>query len=139
MELAKNFSDKSYTKIEAMKFSMELERRILDLKLRNSIILARDEHNDNIIGAGSLSVFIDFIGNTHAILHQVITHADYAFKKGIEEEIIREILKYIKNSLKIENAGFLLLENHPHKSQYLSLLMKLGFKKSNFSFYEVKL
>jgi len=122
-----------------MKFSMELERRTLDLKLRNSIILARDEDNDNIIGAGSLSVLIDFIGNSHAIIHQIITHTDFSFKKGIEEEIIREILKYIKNTMKIENVGFFLLENHPHKSQYLSLLMKLGFIKSDFSFYEIKL
>ena len=131
MNLAIAFSDRSYTPFEEATFKKEIEQRVLDLKLRNSIILAKED--GKIIGAGMFSPYNDDFGNPHCIVHQVLTFKDDAYKRGIEEAIMRELFKYIKNTMNISKIEILC---DPKDSRFQSILMKLGIKRSKLYLYE---
>ncbi len=134
-ELARAFADRSYSQFDEKKFEAEISARVLDLKLRNSIVLARNDE-DKIIGAGIFSLFKDNFGNPHCIIHQVMTYKEDSFKLGIEEIIIKEMFKYLKNTMNITNIGLHCMDKD---SQYRSVLMKLGINKSKYIFYDYEL
>ena len=131
MKLATAFSDRSYVLFEEATFKKEIEHRVLDLKLRNSIILAKEE--DKIIGAGMFSPYNDDFGNPHCIVHQVLTYKEDAYKKGIEETVMRELFKYIKNTMNVSQIEIVC---DPKDSRFQSVLMKLGIKRSKLLLFE---
>jgi len=131
MKLAIAFSDRSYLPFEESQFKKEIEQRVLDLKLRNSIILAKED--GKIIGAGTFSPYNDDFGNPHCIVHQVLTFKEDAYKKGIEETVMRELFKYIKNTMNISQIEIVC---DPKDSRFQSILMKLGIKRSKLYLYE---
>ena len=134
MKLAIAFSDRSYVPFDEAVFKKEIEQRVLNLKLRNSIILAKEE--GKIIGAGFFSPYNDDFGNPHCIVHQVLTYKEDAYKKGIEEKIMRELFKYIKNTMNISQIEIVC---DPKDSRFQSVLMKLGIKRSKLLLYEHRL
>jgi L-amino acid N-acyltransferase YncA len=129
--LVKDFEYRSLSPIDIEKFSKEIGKRVLDLKLRNSIVLAKE--NGKIIGAGFFTIWIDNLGNNQCIVHDVVVRKEDSFKKGIEEAILRELFKYIKNTLQIAKIGLYAKRND---SSFQSLLMKMQIKKSELDFYE---
>ena len=117
--------------LKKLTFKKEIEHRVLDLKLRNSIILAKEE--GKIIGAGMFSPYNDDFGNPHCIVHQVLTYKEDAYKKGIEETVMRELFKYIKNTMNISQIEIVC---DPKDSRFQSVLMKLGIKRSKLLLFE---
>jgi len=134
-ELKEIFEDfienKSYFFSHWKKFETELNKRVLDLQYRNSMVVAKED--GKIVGWGTYTVFRDYLGNDRAIIHQVLTKREDSFKKGIEEMIIKEIQLYIKKTLKLDRVYFFC----PDEDGVLrSIFMKLGVKKSKYFIYE---
>jgi RimJ/RimL family protein N-acetyltransferase len=123
--------NKSYFFSHWKKFEAELNKRVLDLQYRNSMIVAKED--GKIVGWGTYTVFRDYLGNDRAIIHQILTKKDESFKKGIEEMIIKEIQQYIKKTLKLDRVYFFCPDED---SALRSVFMKLGIKKSKYFFYE---
>ncbi|NHJ25622.1 MAG: hypothetical protein EAX89_13645 [Candidatus Lokiarchaeota archaeon] len=124
-------NNKSYFFSHWKKFETELNKRVLDLQYRNSMVVAKE--NGRIVGWGTYTVFRDYLGNDRAIIHQVLSKKDDSFKKGIEEMIIKEIQLYIKKTLKLDKVYFFC----PDEDGALrSVFMKLGVKKSKYFIYE---
>jgi len=124
-------NNKSYFFSHWKKFETELNKRVLDLQYRNSMVVAKED--GKIVGWGTYTVFRDYLGNDRAIIHQVLTKKDDSFKKGIEEMIIKEIQLYIKKTLKLDKVYFFC----PDEDGALrSVFMKLGVKKSKYVIYE---
>lgn len=123
--------NKAYFKSTWEKFEEVLNKRVLDLQMRNSMIVAKEE--DKIVGFGTFTVFSDYLGNQRALIHQVMTYKADSFKKGIEEQIIRELITYIKNTFKMDKYYIICPDSD---SSLRSLLMKLGPKKTKFIWYE---
>ena len=119
-------------KIDLVKFSAEIDARAKDLKLRNSMILAKLDNR--IIGAGFFSLWTDHLGFTRCYVHDVITRKEDAYKKGIEEKILRELFKYLKMTMKIEKV--ILFAKKQGDSNLQSIFMKLGIKKGDVDLYE---
>jgi len=135
LEIFEDFiENKSYFFSYKERFESELNKRVLDLKYRNSIILARE--NGKIVGAGFVSTYIDILGNKNCLIHQVMTKKEDSYKRSIEERIIRELMKYIKTTLKINKAY---IKCRDSDSALRSLLLKLGIKKSKEVLYETEL
>lgn len=135
LEIFEDFiENKSYFFSHKERFETELNKRVLDLKYRNSIILARE--NGNLVGAGFVSVFTDILGNENCLLHQVMTRKEDSYKRSIEERILRELMKYIKTTLKINKV---FLQCRDSDSALRSLILKLGIKKSKDVWYEKEL
>ena len=67
------------------------------------------------------------------MIHQILTKKESSFKKGIEEQIIRELQLYIKRTLKIDKVYFICQDTDGAQQ---SLFLKLGIKKSKFIWYE---
>lgn len=135
LEIFEDFiENKSYFFSYKERFESELNKRVLDLKYRNSIILARE--NGKIVGAGFVSTYIDILGNENCLIHQVMTRKEDSYKRSIEERIIRELMKYIKTTLKINKAY---IKCRDSDSALRSLLLKLGIKKSKEVLYEIEL
>jgi hypothetical protein len=86
-----------------------------------------------IVGFGTYTLFRDYLGNDRVLLHQVLTKKEESFKKGIEEQIIRELQLYIKRSLKIDKVFYICPDND---GALRSLFLKLGIKKSKYIWYE---
>ncbi|MBD3350365.1 MAG: GNAT family N-acetyltransferase [Candidatus Lokiarchaeota archaeon] len=135
IDLAVAYSERSVTPFNKEDFIEEIDSRVKDLKLRNSIVLAKDD-DDKIIGCGMFSLFKDYFGNTQCKVHHVMTYKEDAFKEGIEEAILLELFKYLKNTMNINKIGLFCKDSN---SQYRSLLMKLGIKKSDNIYYEHEL
>jgi hypothetical protein len=129
--LVKDFEYRSIYPIDIEQFAKEIGARVLDLKLRNSVVLATEE--DQLVGAGFFTIWKDNLGNTQCYVHDVVTRKENSFKKGIEETVLRELFKYIKNTMKIDKVGFFVKKND---SNFQSLLMKMQIKKSDLDFYE---
>jgi ribosomal protein S18 acetylase RimI-like enzyme len=129
--LIKDFPYRSIYPIDLASFQKEIGKRVLDLKLRNSILLAKED--GKIIGAGFFTLWIDYLGNTQCTVHDVVVRKEDSFKKGIEEAILRELFKYIKNTMQISKVGLFARKND---SSFQSLMMKLQIKKSELDFYE---
>ncbi len=97
LEIFEDFiENKSYFFSYKERFESELNKRVLDLKYRNSIILARE--NGKIVGAGFVSTYIDILGKENCVIHQVMTKKEDSYKRSIEERIIRELMKYVKTT-----------------------------------------
>ncbi len=131
-ELFEDFKEnKAYFDSDWKKFEEVLNKRILDLKFRNGMVVAREY--GKMIGWGTFTPFSDYLGNERFLIHQVLVRKDDAFKKGIEEAIIRELESYIKNTLKHNKVYYLCTDK---ESKKISLFIKLGMKKSPFIWYE---
>lgn len=131
-ELFNDFiENKSYFSSNWNKFEYELNKRLLNLQYRNSMIIAKE--GDKLIGWGTYTIFRDYLGNDRVLIHQVLTKKEDSFKKGIEEAIIREIITYIKKTTEIDKFNIL---GPDSDGSLRSLLLKLGFKKSKFIWYE---
>ena len=134
-ELKEIFEDfiknKSYFPSNWKKFETEINKRVLDLQYRNSMVVAKEE--GKIVGWGTYTVFRDYLSNDRAIIHQVLTRKEDSFKKGIEEMIIKEIELYIKRTLKLDKI-YLFCPDDDAANR--SIFMKLGVKKSKYFIYE---
>lgn len=136
-DLVKNFEYRSIYPLKIDAFAKELGRRVLQLELRNSIVLATEgEQEEKVVGAGFFSTWIDYLGNTHCVVHDVVTRKEDSFKKGIEEAVLKELFKYFKNTMKIEKINMFVRKND---SNFQSLLMKMQIKKSDLDYYEYPL
>ena len=127
-------SNKSYFFSHWEKFEEELNRRTLDLQYRNSMVLAKED--GKVLGFGTYTQFKDYLGNDRVLIHQVLTRKEDSYKKGIEEQIIREQQLYIKRSLKIDKVYFICPDSD---GATRSLFLKLGVKKSPNIWYENEL
>ena len=123
--------NKSYFFSHWERFEEELNKRTLDLQYRNSMVVAKDE--GKIIGFGTYTLFRDYLGNDRVMIHQILTKKESSFKKGIEEQIIRELQLYIKRTLKIDKVYFICQDTDGAQQ---SLFLKLGIKKSKYIWYE---
>lgn len=131
-ELFEDFiENKSYFHTTWKKFEETLNKRVLDLQYRNAMIIAKE--GGKIVGWGTISIFVDYLGMERAVIHQVVTKKEDSYKKGIEELIIKEILAYLKTSLKMEKVHMICPDSD---SPMRSLLMKFGLKKSQYMWYE---
>ena len=131
-ELFNDFiENKSYFSSNWNKFEYELNKRLLNLQYRNSMVIAKE--GDKLVGWGTYTIFRDYLGNDRVLIHQVLTKKEDSFKKGIEEAIIREIITYIKKTTDIDKFSIL---GPDSDGSLRSLLLKLGLKKSKFIWYE---
>jgi len=122
---------KSYFYSHWQKFEQELNRRILDLQYRNSMVVAKED--GKLVGWGTYTLFRDYLGNDWAVIHQVLTKKEDSYKKGIEEMIIRELQLYIKKTLKLDKVYFICPDSD---GALRSVFMKVGIKKSKNIWYE---
>ena len=134
-ELKEIFEDfienKSYFASTWEEFEKELDKRVLTLATRNSMIVAKED--GKIIGWGTYTLIKDNLGNNRALIHQVLTKKEDSYRKGIEELIIRELKLYVKRTLNL-NKIFLICQDSD--SALRNLVMKLGAKKSKNYWYE---
>ena len=132
--LIQDFEYRSIYPINIEKFSKETAKRVLDLKLRNAVKLAKID--GVIVGAGIFTIWYDYLGNTQCYIHDVVVRKEDSFKKGIEEAILRELFKYIKSTLKIDKVALFARKTD---SNFQSLMLKLKIKKAELDFYEFTL
>ncbi|MBN1215230.1 MAG: hypothetical protein JXA99_07270 [Candidatus Lokiarchaeota archaeon] len=131
-ELFEDFAEnKLYFKTSWQDFEKVLNERVLDLTLRNGMIVAKED--GKLVGWGTYSQFKDYLGIERVLIHQIMTKKIDAYKKGIEEQIIREIEKYIKNTLEIDKAYYIGVEPD---NNLQSVFLKLGIEKSKYVWYE---
>ena len=123
--------NKSYFVSTWQEFEKELNKRVLDLQYRNSMIVAKEE--GKIVGWGTYTLIKDYLGNQRALIHQVLTKREDSYRKGIEEQIIRELKLYVKKTLNLDKV-FLICQDSD--SALRNLVMKLGAKKSKYYWYE---
>ena len=123
--------NKSYFISTWQEFEKELNKRVLDLQYRNSMIVAKEE--GEIVGWGTYTLIKDYLGNQRALIHQVLTKKEDSYRKGIEEQIIRELKLYVKRTLNLDKV-FLICQDSD--SALRNLVMKLGAKKSKNYWYE---
>ena len=123
--------NKSYFSSTWQEFEKEINKRVLDLQYRNSMIVAKEE--GEIVGWGTYTLIEDYLGNKRALIHQVLTKRENSYRKGIEELIIRELKLYIKRTLNLDRV-FLICQDSD--SALRNLVMKLGAKKSKNYWYE---
>jgi len=123
--------NKSYFISTWKEFEKELNKRVLDLQYRNSMIIAKEE--GVIVGWGTYTLIKDYLGNNRALIHQVLTKREDSYRKGIEEQIIRELKLYIKRTLNLDKV-FIICQDSD--SALRNLVMKLGAKKSKNYWYE---
>lgn len=131
-EIFEDFIEKkSYFPSTWQNFEKVLNKRVLDLHYRNSMIVAKED--GEIVGWGTYTLIEDYLGNKRALIHQVLTKRENSYRKGIEELIIRELMVYIKRTQNLDKV-FLLCEDSD--SALRNLVMKLGAKKSKKFWYE---
>ncbi len=123
--------NKSYFLSTWQEFEKELNKRVLDLQYRNSMVVAKEE--EKIVGWGTYTLIKDYLGNQRALIHQVLTKKGDSYRKGIEEQIIRELKLYVKRTLNLDKV-FLICRDSD--SALRNLVMKLGAKKSKNYWYE---
>ena len=123
--------NKSFFFSHWQKFEQELNKRVLDLQYRNSMIVAKEE--GKVVGWGTYTSFKDYLGNVWAIIHQVLTKKEDSYKKRIEELIIRELQLYLKKTLKIDKVYYFCPDSD---AALRSVFMKIGIKKSKYILYE---
>jgi len=123
--------NKSYFVSTWQEFEKEVNKRVLDLQYRNSMIVAKEE--GKIVGWGTYTLIQDYLGNQRALIHQVLTKREDSYRKGIEEQIIRELKLYVKKTLNLDKV-FLICQDSD--SALRNLVMKLGAKKSKYYWYE---
>ncbi len=135
ISLVEDYDYRSIYPIDIKRFEKELDERVKDLKLRNSIILAKEE--GELVGAGFFTIWKDYLGNEHCYVHNPVVRKENSFKKGIEEEILKELFKYLKKTMKVDKIG---LWAKKRDGNYQSVLMKMGIKKNrDLDYYEHEL
>ncbi len=112
-------------------FELELSNRLADLKKRNGIILVKEE--GKLVGIGFFTVYKNFLNVDECVFHKPMTRKEDSFKKGIEEAIFREMMKYAKSIFGISKFTFRSSESD---LAWVNLLMKLGIKKIPDTLYE---
>ena len=134
-ELRELFDDfirnKSYFPSNWNKFEYELNKRLLNLQYRNSMVMAKED--GKIVGWGTYTILRDYLGNDRTLIHQVLTRKEDSYKKGIEEMIIKELMNYSKSILNINKFNIICPDSD---GNLRSVLLKLGLKKSDFVWYE---
>ncbi len=123
--------NKSYFISTWQEFEKEINKRVLDLQYRNSMVVAKE--GGEIVGWGTYTLIEDYLGNKRALIHQVLTKKGDSYRKGIEEQIIRELKLYVKRTLNLDKV-FLICQDSD--SALRNLVMKLGAKKSKNYWYE---
>ncbi|MFW9936217.1 MAG: GNAT family N-acetyltransferase [Candidatus Thorarchaeota archaeon] len=123
--------NKAYFFSHWQKFEQELNKRVLDLQYRNSMVVAKED--GKIVGWGTCTLFKDYLGNDKAIIHQILTKKEDSYKKGIEEKLIRELQLYIKRTLKLDKVYLICPDSD---GALRSVFMKIGAKKSKYIWYE---
>ncbi len=123
--------NKSYFVSTWQDFEKVINKRVLDLQYRNSMIVAKED--GVVVGWGTYTLIEDYLGNKRALIHQVLTKRENSYRKGIEELIIRELKLYIKRTLNLDRV-FLICQDSD--SALRNLVMKLGAKKSKNYWYE---
>jgi len=126
--------NKAYFFSHWQKFEKELDKRVLDLQYRNSMVVAKED--GKIVGWGTYTLFKDYLGNDRAIIHQILTRKEDSYKKGIEEKLIRELQIYIKRSLILDKVYLICPDSD---GALRSVFMKIGAKKSKYIWYENKI
>ena len=133
IELFNDFiQNKAYFSSNWNSFEFELNKRLLDLQYRNSMVMIKE--GEKMVGWGTYTIFRDYLGNSRVLIHQVLTRKEDSFKKGIEEKILRELLKYIKKTIPDMKKIHIICPDSDGSMR--SLLMKLGLKKSQDIWYE---
>ncbi len=133
IELFNDFiQNKTYFSSNWKNFETELNKRLLDLQYRNSMVMIKE--GDKMVGWGTYTIFRDYLGNSRVLIHQVLTRKEDSFKKGIEEKILRELLTYIKKTIPDMKKIHIICPDSDGSMR--SLLMKLGLKKSQYIWYE---
>ncbi len=112
-------------------FEVELNNRIADLKKRNGIILVKED--GKLVGVGFFTTYKNYLNQDECVFHKPITRKEDSFKKGIEEAIFRELMKYAKSIFGINKFTFRSSESD---LAWVNLLMKLGIKKIPDTLYE---
>ncbi len=112
-------------------FEQELNNRLGDLKKRNGIILVKED--GKLVGVGFFTPYKNYLNVDECVFHKPITRKEDSFKKGIEEAIFREMMKYAKSIFGISKFTFRSSESD---LAYVNLLMKLGIKKAPDTLYE---
>jgi L-amino acid N-acyltransferase YncA len=131
-ELFKDFiQNKCYFDSNWDKFEKELNKRVLDLQQRNSMVIARED--GKLVGWVTYTRFRDYLGNDRYLVHQVMTRKEDAYRKGIEEKIILELQKYLKKTMNVDKVFFICPDSDSAKR---SLFLKLDIKKSDQVWYE---
>lgn len=131
-ELFQDFiQGKCYFESDWDQFEKELNKRVLDLQQRNSMVIAREE--GKLVGWATFTKFRDYLGNDRYLIHQVMTRKEDAFRKGIEEKLILELETYLKKTLNVDKVFFICPDSDSAKR---SLFLKLGIKKSKKIWYE---
>ena len=123
---------KSYFTSNWNNFEYELNKRLLNLQYRNSMVMVKED--DKMVGWGTYTIFRDYLGNDRVLIHQVLTRKEDSFKKGIEEIILRELMTYIKKTIPDMKKIHVICPDS--NGSMRSLLMKLGLKKSEYIWYE---
>lgn len=132
IELFEDFNNSiSHFPVPKEQFERELNLRVLDLQYRNSMITAKE--NGRLVGFGTFSVFMDYLGNKYALIHQVMTRKEDSYKKGIENLILEELQKYVSRAIKTDKFYYRCPDDDGNMR---SLLLKLNQKKSKFIWYE---
>ena len=121
----------SYFPGDWQSFEKELNKRALDLKSRNAMVVARED--GKLVGWGTYSLFKHHLGGESVLIHQVLRKKEDSHKKGIEEMIINEIQTYVK---KVENIHTIYSICPDNDSTMRSIFMKLGLKKSKLIYYD---
>lgn len=123
---------KSYFTSNWNNFEDELNKRLLNLQYRNSMVMVKEDNK--MVGWGTYTIFRDYLGNDRVLIHQVLTRKEDSFKKGIEEIILRELMTYIKKTIPDMKQIHVICPDS--NGSMRSLLMKLGLKKSEYIWYE---
>ncbi len=124
--------NKSYFHSNWNNFEYELNKRVLNLQYRNSMVMVKE--GEKMVGWGTYTIFRDYLGIDRVLIHQVLTRKEDSFRRGIEENIIRELITYIKKTIPDMKKIHIICPDS--NGSMRSLLMKLGLKKSEYIWYE---
>lgn len=124
--------NKSYFDSNWNKFEYELNKRLLNLQYRNSMVIAKEE--GKIVGWGTYTIIRDYLGNDRTLIHQVLTRKEDSYRKGIEEMIIKELMNYSRSVLGINIFNVVCPDSD---GNLRSVLLKLDYKKSPYIWYEI--
>ncbi len=131
LHLTQEFFEWQKIPFDSKNFEHELDNRLADLKKRNGIILVKED--GKTVGVGFFTTYKNYLNIDECVFHKPITRKEDSFKKGIEEAIFRELMKYVKSIFGITKFTFRSSESD---LAWVNLLMKLGIKKIPDTLYE---
>ena len=71
--------NKSYFKSNWNNFEYELNKRLLNLQYRNSMLMVKE--GEKMVGWGTYTIFRDYLGIDRVLIHQILTRREDSFKK----------------------------------------------------------